>query len=86
MEKLINDMSAFSNNLSKEKDEENAFLQAIDFMEQDELLGKKMAYYLYLRQAVNTSDGETANEINLFEKQTSRLTKPLAVIKSLSPV
>ena len=81
LEKLINDMSAFSNNLSKEKDEENAFLQAIDFMEQDELLGKKMAYYLYLRQAVNTSDGETANEINLFEKQTSRLTKPLAVIK-----
>ena len=79
--KLLEDMIAFSNSLSESKDEETTFLKAVDYMEQHELLGKKMGYYLYLRQAVNTSDSETVNEINVFEKQSSLATKPLAVIK-----
>ena len=78
---LIGEVSKFSNELSGNQDEEAALLQAVEYLEQLHLLGSKFAGYLYSKQAVNTSDSATVNEINYFEKTLSLSTKPAAVIK-----
>ncbi|MDF2510190.1 MAG: hypothetical protein K0S04_56 [Herbinix sp.] len=80
LEALISEVSRFSSELS-EKQEEAALLQAVEYLEQLQLMGSKFAGYLYSKQAVNTSDSATVNEINYFEKTLSLSTKPSAVIK-----
>jgi pepF/M3 family oligoendopeptidase len=79
--KLTNDIISFSTSLADSIDEESALLKAVDYMEQYQLMVSKMGCYIYSKQAVNTSDSQTANEANTFEKQYSLSTKPLAVIK-----
>ncbi|HHV11702.1 MAG TPA: M3 family oligoendopeptidase [Clostridiales bacterium] len=90
LEKLIGEMAQFSSRLSEgmglkspelKSREEAALVQAVEYLEQLQLLGSKLAGYVYSRQAVNTSDSAAVNEINHFEKMMSRSTKPTAVIK-----
>ncbi|HWT75065.1 MAG TPA: M3 family oligoendopeptidase [Mobilitalea sp.] len=79
--KLITDMAAFCETFNNNPEEEATLLKAVEYMEQLQLLGSKLSCYVFSRQAVNTTDGDTANEINFFEKTISLSTKPLAVIK-----
>jgi pepF/M3 family oligoendopeptidase len=81
LEALISEVSVFSSELSEKQEEEAALLQAVEYLEQLQLMGSKFAGYLYSKQAVNTSDSATVNEINYFEKTLSLSTKPSAVIK-----
>ncbi len=75
-EKLIQ----FSEGLNQETREEAALLEAVDYLEQFQLLRTRLSYYVALRQSVNTSDSETVNEMNAIEKQLSLSSKPMAVI------
>ena len=77
---LTKDINSFSETLSEAKDEEATLLKAIDYLEQHQLLGTKISYYVALRQSVNTSDSETVNEMNAIERQLSLTSKPMAVI------
>jgi pepF/M3 family oligoendopeptidase len=81
LDSLIKEINDFCSNLSGSSEEENNLLKAVDYMEQLQLLGSRMGCYVYSRQSVNTSDAETANEINYFDKKMSTTTKPLAVMK-----
>jgi pepF/M3 family oligoendopeptidase len=81
LEALISEVSVFSSELSEKQEEEAALLQAVEYLEQLQLMGSKFAGYLYSKQAVNTSDSATVNEINYFEKTLSLSIKPSAVIK-----
>ena len=76
---LTQEMETFSATLSSEREEE-ALLKAVDYLEQFQLLGTRLSYYVALRQSVNTSDSETVNEMNTIEKQLSLSSKPMAVI------
>jgi len=79
---LINDISRFSDTLSQgSKDEEADLLKAIDYLEEFDILGKKLSYYVQLKQSVNTSDGEIMNEMNNIEKSLSEISKPLTIIQ-----
>ncbi|MFT4143404.1 MAG: M3 family oligoendopeptidase [Mobilitalea sp.] len=78
--KLIQEIADFSETLSKEVNEEEALNKAIDYMEQLQLLAHKLGDYIAFLQSVNTSDSQTANEMNNFEKQLSLSTKPIAVL------
>ncbi len=80
LQTLIGDLAAFSTGLASSEGEEAAFKQAVDYLEQYQLLGTRLAYYVALRQSVNTSDSETVNEMNAIEKQLSLASKPMAVI------
>lgn len=79
--KLIDEFSVHSNSLMNSADKEKSLLETIDYMEQFQLLANKLGSFIYLKQAVNTTDGETANEISFFEKQISLTSKPMAVAK-----
>ena len=79
--KLIDEFSVHSNSLMNSADKEKSLLETIDYMEQFQLLANKLGSFIYLKQAVNTTDGETANEISFFEKQISLTSKPIAVAK-----
>jgi pepF/M3 family oligoendopeptidase len=79
--KLINEVAGFSNSLADSGNAEADLVKAVDFMEQLQLLNSRLGVFLFLKQSVNTSDSETANEINAFEKQSSLSTKPVAVMK-----
>ncbi len=81
LDKLIKDILTFCDTLSAAGEEEKALLKAVDYMEQLQLLGSRLGCYVFARQSVNTSDPETANEVNGFEKLMSLTTKPQAVIK-----
>jgi pepF/M3 family oligoendopeptidase len=78
---LINEFSEHSSSLNHAEDEEKSLLEVIDNMEQLKLLGDRLGSFIFLKQSVNTSDSETANEINNFEKQVSMSSKPMAVVK-----
>lgn len=78
--KLIEEIRSFSEKLKDRSDEEEDLLQAIDYLEQYQVLGNKLGYYLMLRQSVNTSDSQVVNELNFVEKQFSESSKPMAVI------
>lgn len=80
LDRLIKEINEFCGLLSGSNEEES-LLKAVDYMEQLQLLASRMGCYLYSRQAVNTSDAETANEISNFDKEMSFTTKPLAVLK-----
>lgn len=79
--KLLQDISEFSDTLRESKDQEANLIQAIDYMEQLKLLGDRVGIYCYLKQSVNTSDSEIANELSNFEKLISQASKPLAAMK-----
>ncbi len=79
--RLINELVTFTATLADKKEEEATLLQTVEYMEQLQLLSSRLGCYVFSRQATNTSDGETANEINAFEKQDSLSTKPIAVMK-----
>ena len=78
--KLTESIRGFSVSLKNRTDEEEALLEAIDYMEQYQVLGNRLGYYLMLRQSVNTSDSQVVNELNSIEKQFSESSKPMAVI------
>ncbi len=77
---IIKEMADFSETLTTVENEEEALNKAIDYMEQFQRLGQKLGDYISFLQSVNTSDSQTANEMNNFEKQISLSTKPLAVL------
>jgi pepF/M3 family oligoendopeptidase len=78
--KLTKEITDFSNSLSDKMEEEATLLKAVDYLEQYQLIGTKLSYYVTLRLSVNTADGETVNETNAIERQISQFSKPLAVI------
>ncbi len=80
LQTLIGELAAFSEGLASSEGEEAAFKRAVDYLEQYQLSGTRLAYYVALRQSVNTSDSETVNEMNAIEKQLSLASKPMAVI------
>jgi pepF/M3 family oligoendopeptidase len=77
---LTKEMTGFSEALAESSEEEGTLLKAIDYLEQYQLLGSKLSYYVALRLSVNTSDSETANESNAIERQISLSYRPLAII------
>ena len=81
LEVLIREMTDFCSQLPEQREEGAVLNQAVEYMEKLELLGKKLSYYVYLRQSVNTFDNETANEINIIDKLISQTPKPLAILK-----
>lgn len=81
LEELTNEIIEFSESLMESVNEETAFLQAIEYLEQYQLLGTKLGYFVALKQSVNTSDSETVNEMNAIERLTSLSSKPMAVIQ-----
>jgi pepF/M3 family oligoendopeptidase len=82
LETLTKEVSLFSDSLaSAAKEEEATLLKAVDYLEQYQLLGTKLSYYVALRQSVNTSDSQTVNEMNAIERITSLSSKPMAVIQ-----
>jgi pepF/M3 family oligoendopeptidase len=80
LEKLVKDINSFSETLADNPEVEAALNQAIEYMEQYQLLGTKLSYYVTLKQTVNTSDSETVNEMNAVARQISLFSKPMAVI------
>ncbi len=78
--RLTQELDDFSAALAAAEDEEAALLQAVDYLEQFQLLGSKLNYYAALKLSVNTSDSETVNEMNAIEKLLSLSSKPMAVI------
>lgn len=77
---LTKEMTDFSEALADSGEEEGTLLKAIDYLEQYQLLGSRLSYYVALRLSVNTSDSETANESNAIERQISLSSRPLAII------
>ena len=78
--RLTKEITGFSESLAECREEEAALLKAVDYLEQYQLFGSKISYYVALRLSVNTSDSETANESNAIERQLSLSSKPMAVI------
>ncbi|MHB8129810.1 MAG: M3 family oligoendopeptidase [Mobilitalea sp.] len=82
LEKLTQEVISFSESLANSQvEEEAALVEAVDYLEQYQLLGTKLSYYVALRQSVNTSDSETVNEMNAIERLSSLSSKPMAVIQ-----
>lgn len=79
LEKLTDTVKEFSESLRSGQEEET-LLKAIEYMEQYQVLGNRLGFYLMLRQSVNTSDGQVVNELNSIEKLFSESSKPMAVL------
>jgi len=80
LEKLTMDLVKFSESLATTDKEETALIQAVDYLEEYQVLATKLLYYTALKQSVNTSDSESVNEVNAVERQVSLSSKPMAVI------
>lgn len=80
LDKLIKEITDFSDNLKQNGEEEDNLIKAVDYLEQYQLLASRLSFYVALRQSVNTSDGQTMNESSGIEKLISLSSKPLAVI------
>lgn len=80
---LTNDMKSFSEACKENIKEEQALVTAINYLEQYEVLGNRLGFYLMLRQSVNTADSQVVNELNAIEKQFSEASKPMAIIQKL---
>lgn len=80
LQRLTKELDSFCQELVAPGGEEEKLLKAVDYLEQYQLVGTRMNYYVALRQSVNTSDSETVNEMNAIEKQLSLSSKPMAVI------
>lgn len=81
--KLTEQIITFSETLKDSQDEEANLIKAIGYLEEYQVLGNKIVYYLMLRQAVNTSDGQVVNELNWVEKLFSEASKAMAVIHKM---
>jgi len=79
--RLIKELTDFSSKLAHSSDKEKSLLEVIDNMERFQLLAERLGSFVYLKQSVNTTDSETANEINYYEKQVSMISKPMAMMK-----
>lgn len=79
--KLTDDLDELSSRLFASEDKEKTLLEVIDYMEEFQLLANRLGSFIYLKQAVNTTGSETANEISNFEKQISMSSKSLAIVK-----
>ncbi len=79
--KLIKELMEFSENLTGGDMEEEAVIKAVDYLEQYQLLGTKLSYYVTLRLSTNTTDSQTVNESNAIERQISLSSKPMAIIR-----
>lgn len=79
--RLIKELTDFSRKLAHSSDKEKSLLEVIDNMERFQLLAERLGSFVYLKQSVNTTDSETANEINYYEKQVSMISKPMAMMK-----
>ena len=80
LQALTEELISFSEGLNQDGKEEANLIQAVEYLEQFQLLRTRLSYYVALRQSVNTSDSETVNEMNAIEKQLSLSSKPMAVI------
>lgn len=80
LDRLIKEITTFSETLKNEINEEEVLLKAIEYLELYQVLGSKLSFYVTLRQSVNTTDGQTMNEMNAIEKLISLSSKPMAVI------
>lgn len=80
LQSLTKELDSFGKELVAPGGEEEKLLKAVEYLEQYQLLGTRLNYYVALRQSVNTSDSETVNEMNAIEKQLSLSSKPMAVI------
>ncbi len=80
LQHLTMELESFCNELATPDEEEEKLLRAVDYLEQYQLVGSRLNYYVALKQSVNTSDSETVNEMNAIEKQLSLSSKPMAVI------
>ncbi len=80
-EKLTEEIIEFSESLRENADEEKALLEAINYLEEFELLESKLASFASLKQAVNTADSEAVNEITAIERQSSKSIKARSIIK-----
>ena len=81
LDKLTKNIVNFSESLKDNIDQEEALLQAIDYLEEFELLSSKLSSYVYLKQSTNTADKMAVNELTAIERQSSLAAKPKAVIK-----
>lgn len=80
LQKLIDDIKTFSENLTGGGDEESLLLKAIDYMEQLQVLSFSLHAYLELRESVNTADGQVVSELGRLDKLMSETSRPLAAI------
>jgi len=81
LENLTSELISFSKSLAdKPLEEEATLIKAIDYLEQYQVIGSKLNYYVTLRQSANTADGETMNQMNTIEKLISESSKPMAVL------
>jgi Oligoendopeptidase F len=78
--KLTKALIDFSESLAGNNKEEEAIVQAVDYLEQYQVLGTKLSYYVTLRLSTNTQDSQTVNESNAIERQISLSSKPMAII------
>ncbi|MBH1939522.1 M3 family oligoendopeptidase [Mobilitalea sibirica] len=80
LKNLTKEITRFSEGLKETPEEETALIKAIEYMEQYQVLGCKLSFYIMLRQSVNTTDSQTVNELNAVEKMLSLSSKPMAAI------
>ncbi len=80
LQELTHAIQNFSISLHESPEEEASLLRAIEYMEDYQVLGNKLGFYLVLKQSVNTSDSQVVNELNGVEKLFSESSKPMAVL------
>lgn len=78
---LIREFALQCSSLVNTADKEKSLLEVIDNMEKFKLLTDRLGNFIFLKQSVNTTDSETANEINNFQKLVSLASKPMAMAK-----
>ncbi|MDF2542959.1 MAG: hypothetical protein K0S47_2677 [Herbinix sp.] len=84
LSKLLKEIDQFSATLSKEDvnlDEEATLLKAVDYLENYQLLARKLFTYAMLRQSVNTTDSEIMNQVSAIEKMLSESSKSSAILQ-----
>ena len=75
LQALTEELISFSEGLNQDGKEEANLIQAVEYLEQFQLLRTRLSYYVALRQSVNTSDSETVNEMNGIEKTIKLILK-----------
>ena len=82
LSKLTNDMRLLSETLKdNQTEDEIVLLKAMEYLENYRVLGDKLGSFVSLKQTVDTTDSETMNQMNNFEKLISMSSKPRAVIQ-----
>lgn len=81
--KLTKDIATFSETLKNKSEEEVSLIKAVEYMEQYQVLGNRLGFFIMLKQSVNTTDSQAVNEMNAIEKLFSETSKPMAVINKM---